>query len=145
MLKCSACYIEVHLVKKNVVVVELKVNGMDRGVCCVQFRVFSSPIVWGKKLSLSRLVRVQILRNHLPEGIRENSPWLGWLESLMILRVSSCTAWCRCPGGREAHLLQCGRQFALGVDRLSAWPIIGADIKHFTDYRYRPFSKHICR
>ncbi len=21
-------------------------------------------------------------------------------------------------------------------------PIIGADIKHFTDYRYRPFSKH---
>ncbi len=29
----------------------------------------------------------------------------------------------------------------IGVDRLSAWPIIGADIKHFTDYRYRPFSK----
>ncbi len=27
----------------------------------------------------------------------------------------------------------------VGVDRLSAWPIIGADIKHFTDYRYRPF------
>ncbi len=27
----------------------------------------------------------------------------------------------------------------LGVDRLSAWTIIGADIKHFTDYRYRPF------
>ncbi len=26
----------------------------------------------------------------------------------------------------------------VGVDRLSAWPIIGADIKHFTDYRYRP-------
>ncbi len=34
---------------------------------------------------------------------------------------------------------------SLGVDRLSAWPIIGADIKLFTDYRYRPFSKHICR
>ncbi len=33
----------------------------------------------------------------------------------------------------------------LGLDRLSAWPIIGADIKHFTDYRYRPFSKQICR
>ncbi len=29
--------------------------------------------------------------------------------------------------------------FILGVDRLSAWPIIGADIKYFTDYRYRPF------
>ncbi len=29
--------------------------------------------------------------------------------------------------------------FEVGVDRLSAWPIIGADIKHFTDYRYRPF------
>ncbi len=28
---------------------------------------------------------------------------------------------------------------SVGVDRLSAWPIIGADIKHFTDYRYRPF------
>ncbi len=23
-----------------------------------------------------------------------------------------CTAWCRCPGGREAHLQQCGGQFA---------------------------------
>ncbi len=29
--------------------------------------------------------------------------------------------------------------YRVGVDRLSAWPIIGADIKHFTDYRYRPF------
>ncbi len=29
--------------------------------------------------------------------------------------------------------------YLIGVDRLSAWPIIGADIKHFTDYRYRPF------
>ncbi len=37
MLKCSACYIEVQLVK-IVVVVELKcvVNGMDREVCCVR-------------------------------------------------------------------------------------------------------------
>ncbi len=24
-------------------------------------------------------------------------------------------------------------------------PIICADIKHFSDYRYRPFSKQICR
>ncbi len=39
----------------------------------------------------------------------------------------------------------CKMPSLLGVDRLSAWPIIGADIKHFTDYRYRPFSKHICR
>ncbi len=31
--------------------------------------------------------------------------------------------------------------YALVVERLSAWPIIGADIKHFYDYRYRPFSK----
>ncbi len=30
--------------------------------------------------------------------------------------------------------------FKVGVDRLSAWPIIGADIKHFYDYRYRPFQ-----
>ncbi len=29
----------------------------------------------------------------------------------------------------------------VGVDRLSAWPIISADIKHFYDYQYRPFSK----
>ncbi len=33
----------------------------------------------------------------------------------------------------QSHVVQ------LGVDRLSACPIIGADIKHFTDYRYRPF------
>ncbi len=38
VLKCSACYIEVHTVGKNCgVVVELKcmVNGMDREMCCV--------------------------------------------------------------------------------------------------------------
>jgi len=35
--------------------------------------------------------------------------------------------------------------YTVGVDRLSAWPIIGADIKHFTDYRYRAFSKQMCR
>ncbi len=28
---------------------------------------------------------------------------------------------------------------------LGVGPIIGADIKHFTDYRYRPFSKQIGR
>ncbi len=31
----------------------------------------------------------------------------------------------------------------IGVDRLSAWPIISADIKHF--YDYRSFSKPMCR
>ncbi len=37
VLKCSACYIEIQLVKIVVVVMELKcmVNGMDREVCCV--------------------------------------------------------------------------------------------------------------
>ncbi len=50
MLKCSACYIEVQLVKKIiVVVVELKVHGEwygQRGVLCeCQFRGFSSLIV----------------------------------------------------------------------------------------------------
>ncbi len=33
----------------------------------------------------------------------------------------------------------------VGVDRLSAWLIIAVDIKHFYDYRYRPFSKSMCR
>ncbi len=36
-------------------------------------------------------------------------------------------------------MLWCCGWLLVGVDRLSAWPIIGADIKHFTDYRYRPF------
>ncbi len=66
MLKCSACYIEVQLVK-TLVVVELKARGEwcgQRGVLCkCQFRVFRSLIVRGKALSLSRLVRVRILRN----------------------------------------------------------------------------------
>ncbi len=40
----------------------------------------------------------------------------------------------------ESHrVYNCENERLLGVDRLSAWPIIGADIKHFTDYRYRPF------
>ncbi len=54
------------------------VNGKDREVCCVS--------VQQPDLSLSRLVCVRIRCNRLPEGSRE-SPWLGWLESLMILRA----------------------------------------------------------
>ncbi len=54
-----------------------------------------------------------MLRRRLPEGSRESSLWDGWLKSLMILSLLSLyTAWCRCPGGREAHLQQCGGQFA---------------------------------
>ncbi len=59
-------------------------------------------------LSLSRLVRDRMLRRRLPKGSRESSLWGGRLESLMILLVSLYTAWCRCPGGRKAHLQQCG-------------------------------------
>ncbi len=63
-------------------------------------------------LSLSRLVRDRMLRRRLPEGSRESSLWGGRLESLMILRAFLYNAWCRCPGGRKAHLQQCGRKFA---------------------------------
>ncbi len=52
------------------------------------------------------------------------------------------------PEVGQSHWVHCEKgpaETVLGVDRLSAWPIIGADIKLFTDYRYRPFSKHICR
>ncbi len=31
------------------------------------------------------------------------------------------------------------------IDCIRGRPIIGADIKHFYDYRYRPFSKQICQ
>ncbi len=34
--------------------------------------------------------------------------WSPWWSSWLSLY----TAWCRCPGGREAHLQQCGGQFA---------------------------------
>ncbi len=53
-----------------------------------------------------------MLRRRLPEGSRESSLWDGWLESLMILRAFLMHRLCRCPGGREAHLQQCGGQFA---------------------------------
>ncbi len=53
-----------------------------------------------------------MLRRRLPEGSRESSLWDGWLESLMILRAFLVHRRCRCPGGREAHLQQCGGQFA---------------------------------
>ncbi len=83
---------------------ELKMHGKwygQRGVLCeCQFWVFSSLIVWGEKLSLSRLVRVRTVY-----GL---GGWSHWWSS----RLSSYTAWCRCPGGREAHLQQCGGQFA---------------------------------
>lgn len=29
------------------------------------------------------------------------------------MHTHACTVWCRCPGGREARILQCGGQFAL--------------------------------
>ncbi len=41
----------------------------------------------------------------------------------------------------DSHLLW----HALWAVRSRGRSIIGADIKHFTDYRYRPFSKQICR
>ncbi len=34
--------------------------------------------------------------------------WSPWWSSGLSLDI----AWCRCPGGREAHLQQCGGQFA---------------------------------
>ncbi len=40
-------------------------------------------LAWGKKLSLSRLVRDRMLRKRRPEGSRESSLWDGWLESLI--------------------------------------------------------------
>ncbi len=36
-------------------------------------------------------------------------------------------------------------KFKMLTMRTRGRPIIGTDIKHFTDYRYRPFSKQICR
>ncbi len=29
------------------------------------------------------------------------SPWFGWLESLMVLRAF-LTTWCKCPGGTKS-------------------------------------------
>ncbi len=47
--------------------------------------LFISLRAWGKKLSLSRLVRDRMLWKRRPEGSRESSLWDGWLESLIIL------------------------------------------------------------
>ncbi len=72
MLKCSACYIEVQLVKivVVVVVVELKCmeNGMDRELCCVSVSSECSAV---KAVLQSACC---VLRRHLPTGSRENSP-----------------------------------------------------------------------
>ncbi len=60
--------------------------------------------------------------------------FVALMDELVDERVCVCVCVCLCVF-----------IYVLGVDRLSAWPIIGADIKHFTDYRYRPFSKQVCR
>lgn len=44
-------------------------------------QLFNSLMAWRKKLFWSLLVCDPMLRYRLPEGNRENSPWLGWLES----------------------------------------------------------------
>ncbi len=40
----------------------------------------------------------------------------------MILRLSLYTTWCRCSGGREAHLQQCDGQFAQPFAELVSKP-----------------------
>ncbi len=46
--------------------------------------------------------------------------------------------------GRQEHIPSHIKTVTEGV-RIRGRPIIGADIKHFYDYRYWPFSKQICR
>ncbi len=80
------------------------------GVCCrvYYFWLFMSLIAWGKKLSLSRLVRDRMLQRRLPErAVCGTCGWSPWWSS----GLSLYTTWCRYPGGREAHLQQCGGQF----------------------------------
>ncbi len=62
--------------------------------------MFISLIAWGKKLSLSRLVRNRMLLRCLPEGSRESRLWDGspWWSSGLSLYT--------------AHLQQYDRQFA---------------------------------
>ncbi len=53
------------------------------GLCCrvYYFWLLISLIVWGKKLSLSRLVQDRMLRRCLPEGSRVSSHWWTPLQS----------------------------------------------------------------
>ncbi len=77
----------VRVVQLNCVKVKVQFMSYRKvGVCCrvYYFWLFISLIAWGKKLSLSRLVRDRMLWRRLPEGSRESSLWDGWLESLMI-------------------------------------------------------------
>ncbi len=59
----------------------------------------------------------------------------AWTHRLDYCKLNR--AFCACVRGVSCLY----QQLSIGVDRLSAWPIISADIKHFTDYRYRPFLK----
>ncbi len=43
---------------------------------------------------------------------REQTVWMGGWSPWWSSWLSLYTAWCRCPGGREAQLQQCGWQFA---------------------------------
>ncbi len=59
------------------------------GVCCrvYYFWLLISLIVWGKKLSLSRLVQDRMLRRCLPEGSWESSHWWTPLQSARCHRM----------------------------------------------------------
>ncbi len=66
----------------------------------------------------------------------QDIPVLGHIHLSLDCNQSSCPCSWKTPPQHDA-----------ATTMLHCWgrPIIGADIKHFTDYRYRPFSKQICR
>jgi len=52
-----------------------------------QVQVFNSLMACGMKLSLNLVILVLVLWYHLPDGSRQNSLWLGWWGSFVILRA----------------------------------------------------------
>ncbi len=111
-------------------------RGEAQNPCCLMSSVKfpQSVMIWAAMSSAG--VGLLCFLKSTPQSTQQST------RTFRALHASFCwQALWRCWFHFPAGLGTC----PLGVDRLSAWPIIGADIKHFTDYRYRPFSKHICR
>ncbi len=77
------------------------------------------------------LLTLSIIRSPCPHSHHCDSTSLVWILS----------HWSVFQGGLERGGIQSSSVGHWGRGR----PIIGADIKHFYDYRYRPFSKHLAR
>lgn len=77
-------------------------------------RLFKSYSFWDEAVSESGCSSSDTAHSSLwRKGIRRNSPWTGWVESLIYWQPCSCICWCRCPLLKKNSDPLCRRNYPL--------------------------------